>query len=125
MGQVIEHQAKENILDTPPFNGTAGGVDAPGHIVEPGLGVLRPVVSAAVDVLQILALFSLKLEGGDGKREETENISLPICTRLPGSRSSWLGHTMTREQHSLVQELHNQRRTERTEILRSSVAAQF
>ena len=27
MGQVIEHQAKENILDNPPFEDAAGGVD--------------------------------------------------------------------------------------------------
>merc|ERR1719464_2416812 len=40
--------------------GNAGGVDAPGHIVEAGLAVLCPVISAAVDVLQILAFFSLK-----------------------------------------------------------------
>ena len=48
--------------------GTSGGVDAPGHIVEPGLAVLCPVVIAVVDVLQTLALLSLKLEGDDGKR---------------------------------------------------------
>ena len=48
--------------------GTASGVDAPGHIVEPGLAVLCPVVIAVVDVLQTLALLSLKLEGDDGKR---------------------------------------------------------
>ena len=48
--------------------GTAGGVDAPGHIVEAGLAVLRPVVSAAVDVLQILALLILKLQTVDGER---------------------------------------------------------
>ena len=48
--------------------GTGGGVDAPGHIVEPGLAVLCPVVIAVVDILQTLALLSLKLEGGDDKR---------------------------------------------------------
>ena len=48
--------------------GTASGVDAPGHIVEAGLAVLRPVVSAAVDVLQVLALLILKLQTVDGER---------------------------------------------------------
>ena len=46
----------------------AGGVDTPGHIVEADLAVLRPVVSAAVDVLQVLALLILKLETVDGER---------------------------------------------------------
>ena len=48
--------------------GTASSVDAPGHIVEAGLAVLRPVVSAAVDVLQVLALLILKLQTVDGER---------------------------------------------------------
>ena len=39
---------------------TASGVDAPGDVVEAGLAVLCPVVSAAVDVLQVLPLL-LKL----------------------------------------------------------------
>ena len=43
----------------------AGGVDTPGHIVEAGLAVLGPVVGAAVDVLQVLALLSLKLKRGE------------------------------------------------------------
>ena len=67
--------------------GTAGGVDAPGHIVEAGRAVLRPVISAAVDVLQILALLSLKLEAGDGEREETENITYRsvLASLAPGA----------------------------------------
>ena len=48
--------------------GTASRVDAPGHIVEADVAVLRPVVSAAVDVLQVLALLILKLETVDGER---------------------------------------------------------
>ena len=67
--------------------GTASGVDAPGHIVEAGRAVLRPVISAAVDVLQILALLSLKLEAGDGEREETENITYRsvLASLAPGA----------------------------------------
>ena len=45
--------------------GTASSVDAPGHVVEANIAVLRPVVGAAVDVLKVLSLLSLKLDTVD------------------------------------------------------------
>ena len=72
---------------------TAGGVDAPGDVVEAGLAVLCPVVSAAVDVLEVLALL-LKLETVDVENkggEESKKISThrsvlpsPLAPGAPG-----------------------------------------